>query len=63
MVRIQIRSLSRNWPVATLRPALMTSQVVPAVSIASITIRAIITNSEGEADSSPAQRVKSAFAS
>ena len=43
-----MRSVSRNSPTATLRAALMTSQVVAAASIASATISTSIPNSAGD---------------
>ena len=61
--KIQTRSVTRISPTATLRPALMTSQVVAAASMASTTISVTITNSDGESDSPRARSVKSAVVS
>jgi hypothetical protein len=48
VLRIQSRSLRRKCPLATLRPALMTSHVVVAANIASAIIKASMTNSDGQ---------------
>jgi hypothetical protein len=51
-----------NWPAATRRPALMTNNVVVAASMASATIKPIITNSAGLSKKPASSRREICFA-